>query len=138
MGTSPTKVLVFGTFDSLHKGHDYLLKQASSYGDELHVVLARDETVEKVKGQRPEHPEGERKRQLERNDYVKTVHLGSLTDKYALIKKIDPGVICLGYDQEAFVNGLYGFLSSYPREIRVVRIGPFEEKKYKSSLLRKK
>jgi cytidyltransferase-like protein len=42
------KVLVFGSFDIIHKGHEFLLQKAAEYG-ELHVVIARDETITKLK-----------------------------------------------------------------------------------------
>ena len=45
-----TKVMVFGTFDYLHEGHKDFFRQAKQYGDELVVVVARDETVKQIKG----------------------------------------------------------------------------------------
>ena len=53
------KVLVFGTFDHLHPGHRFLLTEASSRGD-LHVVIARDQNVEKIKGHVPDQSEVDR------------------------------------------------------------------------------
>ncbi len=44
-----TTVMCFGTFDILHPGHLYFLRECEKYGDELIVVIARDATVEKVK-----------------------------------------------------------------------------------------
>jgi len=44
-----TTVLAFGTFDILHKGHEFLLSKAKSFGERLVVVIARDVTVEKFK-----------------------------------------------------------------------------------------
>jgi len=44
------KVLAFGTFDILHPGHEFYLKEAKKHGDILDVVVARDSTVEKIKG----------------------------------------------------------------------------------------
>lgn len=41
------KVLIFGSFDSLHKGHLNLFKQARKHGDKLIAVVARDETIKK-------------------------------------------------------------------------------------------
>ncbi|MBU0625913.1 adenylyltransferase/cytidyltransferase family protein [Patescibacteria group bacterium] len=43
------KVMLFGTFDILHPGHEYVFSQAKNYGDCVMVVLARDVTVKKVK-----------------------------------------------------------------------------------------
>ena len=45
--------MAFGTFDLLHPGHEHFLKQAKRYGD-LIVVIARDNTVLKVKGKKTE------------------------------------------------------------------------------------
>ena len=43
------KVLVFGTYDIFHKGHEYFLKESKKKGDYLIVVVARDSTVKKIK-----------------------------------------------------------------------------------------
>lgn len=37
------KVLTYGTFDLLHPGHIYLLKEAKKLGDELIVGVSTDE-----------------------------------------------------------------------------------------------
>ena len=49
MPSARKKVMVFGTFDIFHKGHENFLKQAKKLGDCLTVVVARDETVLKFK-----------------------------------------------------------------------------------------
>ena len=38
-----------GTFDIIHMGHIYYLKEAKKLGDELIVVVACDETVRRLK-----------------------------------------------------------------------------------------
>ena len=53
-------VMVFGTFDLLHKGHLNFFKQASEFGNNLIVVVARGETVNKVKGKFPDNDENKR------------------------------------------------------------------------------
>ena len=69
MGTTPfdclldvlmKKVMVFGSFDILHQGHLYFLNEARRFGEELIVVIARDETILKVKGHKPKYNEKER------------------------------------------------------------------------------
>ena len=45
--------MVFGSFDLVHKGHVNFLKQAKKLGDELIVVVARDDNIEKVKKRKP-------------------------------------------------------------------------------------
>ena len=48
------RVLIFGAFDILHPGHFYLIRVAKGRGV-VAVCLARDETIEKVKGRPPLH-----------------------------------------------------------------------------------
>ena len=43
------KVMATGTFDLLHMGHIYYLKEAKKLGDTLVVVVATDATVRKLK-----------------------------------------------------------------------------------------
>ena len=122
------KVLVFGTFDLLHPGHRYFLKQAKQRGDYLVVVVARDENVKKIKGKLPKDSEKKRKQNLEALNYIDEVYLGhrDLRKKQKLLKKIKPDIVCLGYDQE--VN----FRSKC---VDVEKIKSFHPNKYKSSLL---
>jgi len=41
----PTRAVAQGTFDILHPGHVHYLEDAATYGDELHVIVARGENV---------------------------------------------------------------------------------------------
>ena len=98
------KVMVFGTFDIFHKGHENFLKQARKYGEYLIVVVARGKTVLSVKKQKTLNSEYKRVVVLRDRKSIDEVVLGSLGDKYKVIKKYQPDVICLGYDQEAFIG----------------------------------
>ena len=79
--------MVFGTFDIFHKGHENFLKQARRYGDYLIAVVARDKTVLSVKKQRAANSEGKRAKILRDSKLTDKVILGSLGDKYSVIKK---------------------------------------------------
>lgn len=129
------KVLVFGTFDRLHPGHFYFLKQVRKYGD-LFVVLARDKTVKKLKNKRPFQNEKERLKSTKRLKIAKMVMLGSLKDKYSVIKKIKPAIICLGYDQKFFVRDLPKKIKEFSLKTKIIRLKPYKPKIYKSSLLK--
>ncbi len=130
------KVMVFGTFDIFHSGHINFLEQARQEGDFLIVVIARDKTVAKIKKQKPKNQEQKRKRILENNHLADKVILGNLSDKYAIIKKYQPDIICLGYDQKAFVDKLKNKLQQFGLEkTRIKKLKPFHPEKYKSSLL---
>jgi FAD synthetase len=120
------QVMVFGTFDILHKGHFNFFKQARKYGD-LIVVIARDNNVKKIKGQLPKNNELIRLKNVQK--YTPKVILGGKVDKLKVIKKIKPDIICVGYDQIVPINDLN--LVGIP----VKFLKPYKHHKYKSSKL---
>ena len=122
------KVMVFGTFDILHQGHLDLFRQAREHGDFLIAVVARDRTVEEVKGEGPEHDEKERLAEVAK--HVDKAVLGHLGSKHQVIEEEKPDVLCLGYDQEAFTKDLEKF------DIPIIRLNPFAPETYKSSKLK--
>ena len=125
------KVMVFGTFDLLHKGHTYFLKEAKKYGDYLIVVVARDTTVEKIKKKKPVHSELERKQNLENTKIPDKVILGEKELSFDCIINEKPDIICFGYDQHSqFVE------KSFPK-IEYVRLDAYKPHKYKTSKIRK-
>ncbi|MCS3900346.1 adenylyltransferase/cytidyltransferase family protein [Methanococcus voltae] len=101
---SPKKriALTAGTFDLLHPGHFNTLNFAKKHADELVVVLARDETVKRIKGRRPVIPEEQRKIMIETLKPVDKAILGSLTDKLEPILSVKPDIIVLGPDQTTY------------------------------------
>ncbi len=125
------KVLVFGTFDHLHPGHQFVLTEASTRGD-LWVVIARDRNVQKLKGRTALQPEDERKRAVEDAFPGAHVVLGDATDFLVPVREITPDLILLGYDQ-ALPPGVKE--SDLP--CTVERLPAFEPERWKSSLLRK-
>ena len=133
------KVLVFGTFDIFHEGHQDFLKQAKMHGDFLRVVVARDQTVLKVKHSLPRNNEQERVVEIVNSKIADEVVLGSLGDKYGVIKDFAPDVICLGYDQQFFIEELEDKLKEFGmKNTQIKRLQPYKPEIYKSSLLRKK
>lgn len=130
------KILVFGTFDGLHPGHQNFLDQAAMLGDELVVVVARDKTVCQVKGQKPKQSETSRLQAVKQCPQVTRAILG--TDektKTRIIDKIKPNIIALGYDQTSFNQQLAVYLNRHPK-ICLVRLKPFKPETYKSSILK--
>jgi FAD synthetase len=126
------KVLVFGTFDRLHPGHLYFLKQAKKYG-RLFVLVARDKTVKKNKGKLPKHKENERLRKVIQTSLTTSVFLGSLKNKYAVLKKIKPDIICLGYDQKFFIDNLPKKIKAFGLKTKIIRLKAYKPNIYKSS-----
>jgi len=129
-------VLLFGSFDILHDGHRDLFRQAKELGKSLHIILARDETIQVVKKRAPYYGAEVRKHHLEMEPLVDMVHMGSLGDKYALAQRLEPDVILLGYDQEAFIPGLFEEITTWSKVPRIERALPYKEGFCKSSLLR--
>ncbi|MDO8559577.1 MAG: adenylyltransferase/cytidyltransferase family protein [bacterium] len=127
-----TRVMAFGTFDQFHPGHLYFLQQARRHGDELVVVVARDQTVAAVKGHGPHQSEEQRISQLQLVDGVDRAVLGNRGDKYQVIRDFSPNVICLGYDQRAFI----GDLPHHFPHIKIIRVPSFHPERYHSSTLR--
>jgi FAD synthetase len=130
------KVLVFGTFDVFHRGHESFLRQARRFGDFLVIVVARDKTVEKVKGQLPRNGEEVRLENIKKSGLADKVILGNLGNKYSIIKEIKPDIICFGYDQSAFVDKLAENLFAFGmKNVKIKKLKPFKSDIYKSSKL---
>ena len=91
-------VLVGGTFDILHPGHVWFLKEASKYG-RLHVVVARDSTVVRVKGRAPLLDEESRLTVVSSIKYVYRAMLGDERDILKTVEAVRPDIIVLGPDQ---------------------------------------
>lgn len=128
------KVVCAGTFDHLHKGHIDFLRQAKALGDELIVIVARDETVKRIKGFLPTHDERTRRNNVEGTGIPDLVVLGNLdTDLFQILEEIKPDIIALGYDQRVSEDEL---IERFP-ECKVLRLSSFHPEKYKSSYYRK-
>ncbi|MBU0981085.1 FAD synthase [Patescibacteria group bacterium] len=129
-------VMAFGTFDYFHAGHESYLSQASKLGDSLMVIVARDDTVKKVKNEKPTQSERKRLREVAACKYVDKAMLGSLDDKYRVIKKYRPDVIALGYDQFVFTYKLRPFLIKEKIDAQIIRLEAFRPSAFKSSILK--
>lgn len=131
-------VMVFGTFDGVHPGHEYFFSEAKKYGDWLVVVVARDQTVKRVKGKFPKKNESQRQEAVEQVSCVDQVVLGSKSSPYTIFNSVQPNVICLGYDQKTYVDNLPAALEQRGIKSEIVRLGAYRADKYKSSLINKK
>lgn len=132
----PRLVMAFGTFDFFHAGHDSYLAQAKALGDELIVVVSRDETVKKVKSQAPLYNERKRLRDVQNSKHVDRAVLGAPDDKYRVIKKYMPDVLALGYDQYVFTYGLSNFFIKEGLNTEIVRLEAFKPETFKSSIIK--
>jgi FAD synthetase len=132
------KVLVFGVFDGIHNGHRKFLKQAKKLGDELVVVLARDEVVEELKGHKPRFDFSERSRQLFSSGIVNKVIAGDRElGTWAAAKGEQPDVIALGYDQASLKTELEKGITAFNPAPEVLVMQPHRPDKYHTSMLQK-
>lgn len=101
MNRKTTKVVCAGTFDHLYPGHIDFLRQANALGDELIVIVGRDENAQRIKGIKPV-PENIRKENLEKTGIPDKIVLGNLgKDPLLILTELLPDIVALGYDQRA-------------------------------------
>lgn len=129
------KVIVFGTFDVLHPGHLDFFRQAKKHGDFLVAVVARDSNVKKIKGKSPASSERRRLLDVYNVPEVDLAVLGYREDPYKVIEEQKPDIICLGYDQDSYSEGLDKELEKRGISAEIKRMKPHKEHKYKSSKL---
>jgi len=107
------RVVVFGIFDGVHEGHRDLFKQARQYGDELIVIVGRDEICHTLKNKTPKHSEKERCLLVSQEPLVDKTLLGDPTlSSYQVLEELKPDVICFGYDQDALEKDVHAWLSN--------------------------
>jgi len=115
------KVMATGTFDILHLGHIYFLKEAKKLGDKLAVVVATDLTVRKLKHE-PVNPEEIRLNLIKELKVVDETYLGHEDDIYEIVKEIQPDVIALGFDQIHDEKKIQSELNKRNIRAKVVRL----------------
>ncbi|MDR2708157.1 MAG: FAD synthase [Nitrososphaerota archaeon] len=127
----PIIVLASGVFDLLHLGHVKFLEEAKLAGGKntkIVVIIARDSTVERIKGKKPIIPENQRKTLVESLKVVDMAILGAETlDINQVVTKIKPNIIALGYDQKQMLHDVETYLKTHDNlPIKIVKIGKIE------------
>ena len=117
-------VMATGTFDIIHPGHGYYLKESKKVGGEnayLVVVVARDSTVLSKK----RLPVVDEKQRLEVVQMLKPVdkaYLGDEKDMFKVVKKIKPDIITIGPDQKYNIEELKNQLKERGIDSDVVKV----------------
>lgn len=132
-------MVAFGVFDRLHAGHHHFLSKAVTVGEQLVVIVTRDNTVKSLKKRDPWQKEEERCRAIrEYDENILTILGDEKPGDYDLLRRTKPSYtsIILGYDQaglEADLNERMekGELPRYP----LIKLDAFEPDKYHTSIL---
>lgn len=115
------KVMATGTFDILHLGHIYYLKESKKLGDKLVVVVATDKTVRRLKHE-PVNPEEIRLKLIKELKIVDEAYLGHEDDIYEIVKEIKPDIISLGFDQIHDKEKIQNELNKRKINAKIVRL----------------
>jgi len=122
-------VLATGAFDLLHYGHYRFLEEAKKSGgknSKLIVIIARDKTIKKRKGKQPILPEDQRRALVEALKPVDQAILGyEEMNVEAVIRKIKPDIIAVGYDQDNMRRIVEELLRKGKSRVKIVQIGRF-------------
>ncbi|MCS7140454.1 MAG: FAD synthase [Candidatus Nezhaarchaeota archaeon] len=122
MSEKSKKVMVAGVFDIIHPGHIHLISKASELGNVV-VVVARDSTVERIKGRKPIVPEEQRLEVVKNIKYVSSAVLGHEgEDMLKIVEEIKPDIILLGPDQNFNEEKLKRDLEARGLKIEVLRL----------------
>lgn len=140
MKNNTQKIMVFGTFDGVHKGHIDFFKQARGLSSKpfLIVSIARDKNVIKIKKDKTDFSEKERMNLVKECKLVDKVVLSGSGDHIPHILKEKPSIIALGYDQKAYVKNLKKDLENKGILVKIKRLKPYKEHIYKNHLLKLK
>lgn len=130
-------ILTFGTFDYLHPGHKFYLRQAKKKGDYLVTVIARDINVLQQKWELPDHDEDYRLNMIWKTKIPDLVVLWDEDDKFKALRDYQPSVICFGYDQHADETKIVDYCRSQGFVPEIYRIDSYKPELHKSSLKKK-
>ncbi|MEM9424297.1 MAG: adenylyltransferase/cytidyltransferase family protein, partial [Spirochaetota bacterium] len=106
-------ILVFGSFDMLHRGHRYFLERSREYGERMRVVLARDEEIFQFKQRYPAQDFAQRKAALLESGLADEVVRSDLEHGTFYVLRDRPAGIVLGDGQEALAMALEDFFRAH-------------------------
>lgn len=124
-----------GTFDLIHPGHGYYLEESKKLGGHdarLVVVVARESTV-RARKRVPIVPEKQRLKVVQMLKMVDEAMLGSETDMFSTVSKINPDIITIGPDQNFDLDWLRKKLKEKNLKAKVVKINGYHETSLDSS-----
>lgn len=125
------KVLTYGTFDLLHRGHINLLARASEFGNHLTVALSTDQ-FNMIKSKKAYHNYESRKAILESIRYVnKVIPENTWEQKIKDVIENEIDIFVMGDDW----YGKFDFLREYCEVVYLTRTPGISTTKIKKDLL---
>ncbi|OGH61891.1 MAG: hypothetical protein A2848_02135, partial [Candidatus Magasanikbacteria bacterium RIFCSPHIGHO2_01_FULL_50_8] len=118
-------VMCFGTFDIIHPGHVKFLAAARALGDELLVVVSRDDRRAALSGAMPVHTQRERIAVLDGLKSVTRAIAGKKNDILVVVRQHRPDIIALGHDQVYGISALQKWCEQQKNPPRVIRLRAF-------------
>jgi len=117
------RVLVFGTFDGIHPGHEFFLRSAKARGTELVVGVARDAYVHQWKHRKPSKQEQRRLKEIQELPYVDSARLcDELTSTFRIVEDVTPDLIVLGHDQNQLEEALLKWMGDEDHYVPMIRL----------------
>ncbi len=131
-------VVTFWTFDILHPWHNYYLNTAKFYSDKLVTIVATDNNVKKFKWHFPINNSSTRLENLKKLKIADITMVWEEKSPMKIIELYNPSIICLWYDQIWFTSTLEKYISENKLNTSIIRIPPFKEDIFKSSIIKEK
>ncbi len=132
------RIMIFGTFDMIHQGHEDFFRQARALANDPYLIvsIARDSATARIKGVSPRNTEDSRLATVRKHTLVDEAVLGDEKGFMPHILQMRPDIIALGYDQAGeYVDRLDTELQTRGLSIRIVRLLPYKEHIFKTSKL---
>lgn len=132
------KVLVFGTFDHIHPGHIHFLTEAKKLG-QLIISVASDQSVAYRKTKKPSKKTRTRVKEVASLSIAdQTIAGDKKLGNWSVIKKINPDIIAVGYDQKELEKALKKAKKEFGFKFLIKKITAKSPRKYHSSIIKKK
>lgn len=117
------RILVFGTFDGIHSGHEFFLRSAKARGTELVVGVARDAHVQQLKSRKPLKKEDRRLKEIQALAYVDSARLcDEYVSSFKIVEDVSPDLIVLGHDQNELEVALLSWMGESGHYVPMMRL----------------
>ncbi len=129
-------VLIFGTFDGFHSGHDAYVQEAYKMGTKVSAVITPDAVVKTLKQYTPRYSEIERSEFLkEKYPTISTIIGDKDVSSWNILETLTPDAVLLGYDQDELAQSIQKSAYVERMQTPILRAKPYKADIYHNSLL---